>query len=104
MCSQTRPCNDAQAITEYLKPLCRDNNYIIRNSKILKLFNEPSLNEEYVSIKVNDRRFIHVCVKILQASRRSDNGWPSIIFSLNHVTKPEQQVVKPAKPKFYKTH
>ena len=45
--------HSAQVITDYLKPLCSDNEYIIRNTqKFQKLLQQQDLllpNEEYVS-------------------------------------------------------
>ena len=54
--SGTYTYNAAQVIADYLKPLCSDNDYIIRNTqefpKLLQQQNPLFLNEEYVSYDV----------------------------------------------------
>ena len=54
--SGTFTCNAAQVITDYLKPLCSDNKYIIRNTqdfpKLLQQQNPLLPNEEYMSYDV----------------------------------------------------
>ena len=54
--SGTYTYNAAQVIADYLKPLCSDNDYIIRNTqefpKLLQQQNPLLLNEEYVSYDV----------------------------------------------------
>ena len=50
--SVTYTYNTAQVIADYLKPLCNDNDYIIRNTrefpKLLKQQDPLLPNEEYV--------------------------------------------------------
>ena len=53
-------CNAAQVITEYLKPFCSGNKYIIRNMqefpKMLHQQEPGSPNEEYVSYDTKSQR------------------------------------------------